>query len=242
MLTSYSKEGFLCEAKRLFHEMGLGGRDEGPGGMLECRKVFEEITAPDLVLWNTMISGYSQNEDLSEDALCCFRKMQRGGFRPDDCSFVCVVSACSNLSPSVGNQVHALTIKSDILYNHVSVNNALVAMYSKCGNLQDARKIFDTMPEHNMVSLNSMIAGYAQHGLEAESLRLVELMLQKDIAPNNITFVSVLSACAHTGKVEEGQKYFNIMKEKFGFEGWTQDGLEAELRQLLKLMLQKDSL
>ncbi|KAL1348452.1 hypothetical protein AAHE18_07G080200 [Arachis hypogaea] len=187
--------------------------------MLECRKVFEEITAPDLVLWNTMISGYSQNEDLSEDALCCFRKMQRGGFRPDDCSFVCVVSACSNLSPSVGNQVHALTIKSDILYNHVSVNNALVAMYSKCGNLQDARKIFDTMPEHNMVSLNSMIAGYAQHGLEAESLRLVELMLQKDIAPNNITFVSVLSACAHTGKVEEGQKYFNIMKEKFGFEG-----------------------
>ncbi|KAL4395730.1 hypothetical protein AHAS_Ahas01G0021100 [Arachis hypogaea] len=300
ILTSYSKEGFLGEAKRVFHEMGVGGRDEVSwnsmivacgqhregsdalalfcemvmmglevdmftmasvltaftslkdlaggmqfhakmiksgfhrnthvgsglidlyskcaGGMLECRKVFEEITAPDLVLWNTMISGYSQNEDLSEDALCCFRKMQRVGFRPDDCSFVCVVSACSNLPPSVGNQVHALTIKSDILYNRVSVNNALVAMYSKCGNLQDARKIFDTMPEHNTVSLNSMIAGYAQHGLEAESLWLFELMLQKDIAPNNITFISVLSACAHTGKVEEGQKYFNMMKEKFGFE------------------------
>lgn len=43
-------------------------------------------------------------------------------------------------------------------------------------------------------------------------------MLQKDIAPNSITFISVLSACAHTGKVEEGQKYFNMMKEKFGIE------------------------
>lgn len=188
-------------------------------GMLECMKVFEEIPRPDLVLWNTMISGFSQHEDLSEDALSSFREMQRVGFCPDDCSFVCVISACSNLSsPSVGKQVHALAIKSDIPCNRVSVNNALVAMYSKCGNLHDARRIFDTMPEQNTVSLNSMIAGYAQHGAEIESLQLFELMLQEQIVPNNITFISVLSACAHTGKVDEGEKYFNMMKEKFGIE------------------------
>ncbi|KAK7246836.1 hypothetical protein RIF29_41706 [Crotalaria pallida] len=188
-------------------------------GMLDCRKVFEDIPAPDSVLWNTMISGYSQNEDLSEDALCCFRKMQHVGFRPDDCSFVCVIRACSNLSsPSVGKQVHALAMKSDIPHNRVSVNNAFIAMYSKCGNLKDARRLFDMMPEQNTVSLNSMIAGYAQHGMEVESLQLFQLMLQKDITPNRITFVSVLSACAHTGKVEEGQLYFNMMKEKFGIE------------------------
>ena len=98
------------------------------------------------------------------------------------------------------------------------MSNALVAMYSRCGNVHDARRVFDTMTEHNTVSLNSMIAGYAQHGVEVESLRLFELMLQKDIAPNSITFISVLSACAHTGKVEEGQKDFNMMKEKFGIE------------------------
>ncbi|XP_057430291.1 pentatricopeptide repeat-containing protein At3g49710 [Lotus japonicus] len=190
-----------------------------PRGMLDCMKVFEEISEPDLVLWNTMISGFSQHEDLSEDALICFQDMQRAGFRPDDCSFSCVTSACSNLSsPSLGKQVHALAIKSDIPSNRVSVNNALVAMYSKCGNLHDARRVFDTMPEHNTVSLNSMITGYAQHGVEGESLQLFELMMQEDIVPNNITFISVLSACAHTGKVEEGQKYFNMMKEKFGIE------------------------
>ena len=58
------------------------------GGMVECRKVFEEIAAPDLVLWNTMISGFSQYEDLSEDGIWCFREMQHNGFHPDDCSFV----------------------------------------------------------------------------------------------------------------------------------------------------------
>ncbi|KAJ4714667.1 Pentatricopeptide repeat-containing protein [Melia azedarach] len=142
------------------------------GGVRNCMKVFEEIPQPDLVLWNTMISGYSQYEAYSEEALDCFMKMQRFGYCPDDCSFVCVISSCSNLSsPSQGKQIHALTIKS-----------------------------------------------YAQHGIGVESLRLFEWMLEKDIPPTSITFVSVLSACAHTGKVEEGQKYFKMMKEKFGLE------------------------
>lgn len=189
------------------------------GGMSNCRKVFEEISAPDLVLWNTMISGYSQNDEFSEDALDCLRQMQRVGYCPDDCSFVCVISACSNLSsPTQGKQIHALTIKSEIPLNRISVNNALVAMYSKCGNLYDARRLFDRMPEHNTVSLNSMIAGYAQHGIGMESLCLFQLMLQTDVVPTSITFISVLSACAHTGKVEEGQKYFIMMQEKFRIE------------------------
>ncbi|KAK6923924.1 Pentatricopeptide repeat [Dillenia turbinata] len=139
------------------------------GSMLDCKRIFQEIPGPDLVLWNTMISGYSQNEQFSEEALDCFRHMQRVGFRPDDCSFVCVISACSNLSsPLQGKQIHALALKSDIPSNLISVNNALVAMYSKCGNLQDARQIFDRMPEHNSVSFNSIVAGYAQHGSQLE--------------------------------------------------------------------------
>lgn len=189
------------------------------GGMSDCRKVFEEISAPDLVLWNTMISGYSQNDEFSEDALDCLRQMQRVGYSPDDCSFVCVISACSNLSsPTQGKQIHALAIKSEIPSNRISVNNALVAMYSKCGNLHDARRLFDRMLEHNTVSLNSMIAGYAQHGIGMESLCLFEHMLQTNVVPTSITFISVLSACAHTGKVEDGQKYFNMMQEKFRIE------------------------
>ncbi|GLU20171.1 hypothetical protein SLE2022_363830 [Rubroshorea leprosula] len=188
------------------------------GGMLDSRKVFEEIPQPDLVLWNTIISGYSQNKELSVEALESFRDMQRIGYRPDDCSFVCVISACSNLSsPSQGKQLHASALKCEFP-NRISVNNALVAMYSKCGNLLDGRRLFDRMPEHNTVSWNSMIAGYAQHGIGTESLLLFAQMLERGITPTSITFISVLSSCAHTGRVVEGWKYFNMMKEKFGIE------------------------
>ncbi|KAG8384235.1 hypothetical protein BUALT_Bualt04G0096800 [Buddleja alternifolia] len=189
------------------------------GNVLDSRKVFKDIPDPDVVLWNTMISGYSLNEEFSEEAVVCFKQMQNAGLLPDDCSFVCVISACSKISsPSQGRQIHSLVIKSDIQSNRITMNNALVAMYSKCGNLQDAKSLFDRMPEHNNVSLNSMIAGYAQHGHGTESLLLFEQMLEKSIAPTSITFVSVLSACAHTGRVEDGQRYFRVMTEEFKIE------------------------
>lgn len=187
--------------------------------MVECRKVFQEMINPDLVLWNTMISGYSLCEEFSEEALSCFKGMQNAGHFPDDCSFVCVLSACSRLSsPSQGRQIHSLFVKTGIQTNIVSINNALISMYSKCGSLLDARKVFDLMPEYNGVSFNSMIAGYAQHGLGGESLSLFEQMLEKDFIPTNITFVSVLSACAYTGRVEDGERYFSMMTEKFKIE------------------------
>ncbi|XP_021749800.1 pentatricopeptide repeat-containing protein At3g49710-like [Chenopodium quinoa] len=187
------------------------------GSMSECRRIFEEIPEPDLVLWNTMISGYSQFDELSEEAVACFRDMLRIGHHPDDCSFVCVISACStSRSPSHGKQIHSLALKSDIPSNRIAVNNALVAMYAKCGNLYDARRLFDKMPEHNVVSINTIIDGYAQHGFGSDALQLFNWMLETDYTPTNITFISVLSACAHTGKVEEGQKYFDMMKEKYG--------------------------
>ncbi|KAG9440671.1 hypothetical protein H6P81_020836 [Aristolochia fimbriata] len=186
------------------------------GDVSAARKVFQLVVAPDLVLWNTMISGYSQKDEFSEEALECFREMQRAGHSPDDCSFVCVISACSNLSsPAQGRQFHSLVIKSEIPTNRISVDNALIAMYSKSGNLEAAKKLFTRMIEKNSVSFNSMIAGYAQHGLSIEALNLFEEMLDTDNEPTSITFISVLSACAHTGKVEQGYRYFNLMEEKF---------------------------
>ncbi|KAI3957085.1 hypothetical protein MKX01_004376, partial [Papaver californicum] len=94
----------------------------------DATKVFKEIPRPDLVLWNTMISGYSQSEEFPEEAVDCFRQVLRVGYSPDDCSFVCAISACSDLSsPSLGRQMHSLMLKSDIPKNKISVNNALIA-------------------------------------------------------------------------------------------------------------------
>lgn len=189
------------------------------GRVLDAKKVFEEVEEPDLVLWNTMISGYSLNEEPSEEGIRCFVQMQRAGLQPDDCTFVCVISACSNLSsPSQGQQLHTLALKWNFPSNLVSVNNALISLYSKCGNLKDARKLFNRMPEHNTVSFNSMIAGYAQHGLGTEALGLFREMLESGNPPTGVTFVSVLSACAHTGRVDQGWGHFHSMRRKYGIE------------------------
>lgn len=189
------------------------------GRTADAEKVFDEVPEPDVVLWNTMISGYSLNDDFFEEALRCFREMQREGLRPDDGSFVCAASACSNLSsPSQGRQLHALALKSDFPRNRVSVGNALIAMYSKSGELEDAGRVFRRMPERNAVSFNSMIAGCAQHGRGEDGLALFGEMVAGGEEPTGVTFVSVLSACAHTGKVEEGWGYFNSMERKFKIE------------------------
>lgn len=85
------------------------------GSIQDARKAFNEVHKPGLVLWNMLIFGYSLHDEVSEDALLCFRAMQRAGLYPDDCSFVCIISACSDTSsPLQGQQLHALVIKSDI--------------------------------------------------------------------------------------------------------------------------------
>ncbi|WOL02526.1 hypothetical protein Cni_G11245 [Canna indica] len=154
------------------------------GRILDARKIFEELDDPDLVVWNTMISGYSLNDEFSEEGLECFRSMQRAGFIPDDCSFVCAISSCSNLSsPSQGKQMHGLTIKTEFPSNQISVENALISMYSKCGNLRDARLLFERMPKRNTVSFNTMIVAYAQHGLGLEAIDLFQEMLESGNEP-----------------------------------------------------------
>ncbi|KAL6839496.1 hypothetical protein ACP4OV_030766 [Aristida adscensionis] len=189
------------------------------GSIQDARKAFNEVGKPDLVLWNTLISGYSLHEEFSEEALLCFRTMQRAGFCPDDCSFVCVISACSNMSsPSQGQQLHALVIKSDIQSNQISVYNAMIALYSRCGKMIEAKMLFDRMIERNTVSYNSIIAGLAQHGDAIEALKLFHDMLTSEHVPTGITFISVLSACAHTGRIDEGWEYFNSMKQNYGID------------------------
>ncbi|KAI3848862.1 hypothetical protein MKX03_034248 [Papaver bracteatum] len=87
-------------------------------------------------------------------------------------------------------------------------------MYSKCGNIQSARKVFDAMRHPDLVSWSSLIGGFAQNGRPEEALRYFELLLKSGTKPDHITFVGVLSACTHAGLVNKGIEYFNSISEK----------------------------
>ncbi|OAY65647.1 putative pentatricopeptide repeat-containing protein, mitochondrial [Ananas comosus] len=87
-------------------------------------------------------------------------------------------------------------------------------MYSKCGSLTYARRVFNKMPERSSVSWNTMIVGYGKHSLGDEVIQLFNLVL-REVKPDRVTFMAVLSGCSHGGLVDEGLSIFDYMiKEK----------------------------
>ncbi|KAK9154213.1 hypothetical protein Sjap_001693 [Stephania japonica] len=180
-------------------------------------KVFKNTKGRTLVSWNAMILGYAQNGHANE-ALNLFCKMCQEDVTPDSFTMVSVVSAVAELSIlRQAKWAHGLAIRS-CLGRNVFVVTALVDMYAKCSGVHIARKLFDMMDVRHVMTWNAMIDGYGTHGLAKSALELFEKMLRGDVKPNGVTFLCVLSACGHTGLVDEGLHYFNSMKHDHGLE------------------------
>lgn len=187
--------------------------------MATARQLFEEMpNSTDLVSWNTLLDGYVHCGQY-EEARNMFLRMQRSGFRPDEATFVVVLSACSELGNlDFGTWVHSV-IRSSILDQSISVSNSLIDMYAKCGTIDKALQVFEDMKDRNTVSWNSMILGIAMHGHSGEALKLFDRMLESSKPynePNDITFLGVLCACSHGGLVDLGRRYFDTMQRDYG--------------------------
>ncbi|KAM5577471.1 pentatricopeptide repeat-containing protein [Rosa sericea] len=181
----------------------------------EAKLVFEEMNEKDIVVWNAMFCGYAQQSE-SEEALKLYSQLQLSRQNPNEFTFASLISAASNLaSIQHGQQFHNQVIKVGLENDHF-VTNALVDMYSKCGSIKEARKIFDSKTLKDVACWNSIISTYAHHG-EAEEALLMFGRMMEEIKPNYITFVGVLSACSHAGLVEDGLHHFESMP-LFGIE------------------------
>ncbi|OIW18120.1 hypothetical protein TanjilG_22318 [Lupinus angustifolius] len=180
-------------------------------GMMEkARTLFEEIRCRDCVSWNIMITGYAQN-GRGEDALNLFSQMIRAGMQPDDLTFVSLFTACASLaSLEEGRQVYGLVIKHGF-DSDLSVSNALVTMYSKCGGVVDSELAFGQISHPDIVSWNTIIAAFSQHGLYDKARSYFDQMVTVGVQPDGITFLSLLSACCRAGKVVESMSLFNLM-------------------------------
>ncbi|KAK9287846.1 hypothetical protein L1049_016288 [Liquidambar formosana] len=174
-------------------------------GVIMGRRVFNRMKCKNVFAWTAMINGYVQNGALDE-ALILFREMQvRDGIEPNRVSLVSILPACSSLAGLMsGKQIHGFAIRKEL--NHeVVLCNALIDMYSKCGSVNCARKVFeDDSFYKDAISWSSMISGYGLHGKGQEAISLYDKMLQLGIKPDMITIVGVLSACGRSGLVKEG--------------------------------------
>ncbi|XP_068669683.1 pentatricopeptide repeat-containing protein At4g21065-like [Aristolochia californica] len=187
------------------------------GCVHSSREVFDKITERDVVLWNSMIATYNQNGHPSE-ALALFRDMNSMGFKSTEATLVSVISAAANVANlPQGREIHGFSWRHK-LESLDKVKTALIDLYSKCGSLTIARRLFENLNQKRVVSWNAMIAGYGMHGHAAEALALFEEMKRDKFQPDHITFVGVLSACSHGGLIDKGWEYFKLMTGDYSME------------------------
>ncbi|KAL7599063.1 hypothetical protein Lser_V15G26433 [Lactuca serriola] len=176
-----------------------------------ARKFFDNIPVKELATWNAMISGYAQNGYATE-ALELYSKFESSGMEPNPITLVGVLSSCAHLGAQrIGMNIEKKIQTSSYKHN-IFLNNALINMYARCGNLVKAQELFDTLTEKNLVSWTAIIGGYGMHGQGETAVHLFNEMIRANIRPDGPVFVSVLSACSHAGLTDLGLGYFNTMK------------------------------
>ncbi|KAJ4914552.1 Pentatricopeptide repeat-containing protein [Raphanus sativus] len=180
-----------------------------------AREVFETSVDKNVVMWTTLVSGFAKCERAVE-AFDLFRQMLGEYVLPNQCTLAALLVSCSSLgSQRHGRSVHGYMMRNEIEMDAVNFTS-FIDMYARCGNIQMARKVFDMMPERNVISWSSMINAFGINGMFEEALDCFGEMKSRNLTPNSVTFVSLLSACSHSGNVQEGRKQFVSMTRDYG--------------------------
>lgn len=205
------KSGFDCKTPVVTALVAMYAKSGEPEA---AHQLFHTLSKRDVVSWNAMIGAYAQNGHVYP-ALALFRQMQLEEVIPNSVTMASVLPACAHLGAlQQGKGVHGYIIKSGCELDEF-VGTALMDLYAKCGSINTARLLFDKMSEKNVISWSAMIAGYGLNGLGKDALDLFVQMQESGTKPTDVTFVSVLSACSHSGLLNEGWQLFGSMTQDY---------------------------
>ncbi|CAM8906560.1 unnamed protein product [Rhodiola kirilowii] len=226
MINGYIRDGELEHAELVFTMIPV--RDKvswtsmidgyfNAGEVQKACDYFYNMPDVDEVAWTVMISGHIRNE-LFIEATYLFSEMRRNGFSPLSTTYATLIGAAGALVDlNLGKQLHSLLMKTEPQLG-LLVENSFISMYSKCGELDDAYRVFSSMILRDSISWNSMIMGFSNHGRPTEAFEAFDAMLESEILPSSTTFLALLSACNHSGLVEKGKLYFKKMSELYAIE------------------------
>ncbi|XP_073220291.1 pentatricopeptide repeat-containing protein At2g20540-like [Cicer arietinum] len=228
-ISLYMKFGLLNNALKLFDEMFVRDVVTWNIMIVGCLRIgeielalnlFRKMNRRNIITWNSIITGLVQ-AGYAKESLEIFHEMQFLSdyfVKPDKITIASVLSACAQLgSIDHGRWMHAYLRKNSIECD-VVIGTALVNMYGKCGNVQQAFEIFNDMPEKDVSAWTTMISVFALHGLGWKAFDCFLDMERAGVKPNHVTFVGLLSACAHSGLVEQGRRCFDLMKHAYLIE------------------------
>ncbi|RLN29267.1 pentatricopeptide repeat-containing protein [Panicum miliaceum] len=194
------------------------------GMMGQARTVFSRMDTRDAMSWTAMISGYEKN-GFPDKALEVYALMEVNNVSPDDITIASALAACACLGRlDVGVKLHELA-ESKGFMSYIVVANALLEMYAKSKHIDKAIEVFKCMPEKDVVSWSSMIAGFCFNHRNFEALYYFRHMLA-DIKPNSVTFIAALAACAATGALRSGKEiHAHVLRHGIGSEGYLPNAL-----------------
>ncbi|XP_074295111.1 pentatricopeptide repeat-containing protein At5g66520-like [Silene latifolia] len=218
----------------------------------DARRVFDKMKEKDVVSWTTLISGYSQLGLLNEayevfrvmpqrssaawnaiiasfvqhnhfhQAFSLFNEMRSENVELDRYVIASMLSACTRLGAlEQGEWIHGYMNRNGIEMD-TKLATTIIDMYCKCGHLEKALEVFNRCSCKGLSTWNCMIGGLAMHGRGEAAVELFKAMELERITPDHITFLNLLSACAHSGLVETGREYFKYMTEVYGLEPRTE--------------------
>ncbi|KAK6136600.1 hypothetical protein DH2020_029633 [Rehmannia glutinosa] len=217
----YAKCGALRDARSLFDEMRMrdvlawttlvSGYAQG-GDMKSAQEIFDAMPEKNSVSWTALIAGYA-HDGMGRRSLNLFAQMIMLNVEPDQFTYSSCLFACASIiSPHHGTQLHSHMITTGIRPN-VVVLSSLIDMYSKCGSLEIAKRVFDTTgnKKQHVVLWNTMISALAHHGCGKQAIKIFADMVRLGVKPDGVTFLVLLNACSHSGLVQEGLCLFESM-------------------------------
>ncbi|XP_022868958.1 pentatricopeptide repeat-containing protein At3g50420 [Olea europaea var. sylvestris] len=164
------------------------------GSSLDCRLVFDKMPQRNLVSYNALISTYSRCPRQSHLAFCVFTQLGNEGLVPNGSTFTSLLQASASLEDLiVGFSVHALCLKFGFL-NNIRVQTSLLTMYSYCGDMDCAKKVFCLMVDKDTTAWNAIISGYVKNDGIVEGLELLRRMFRDGICPTQYTYSMLLNA------------------------------------------------
>ncbi|KAL6316951.1 hypothetical protein AAG906_024489 [Vitis piasezkii] len=249
MISGYVRIGDVKAAQSIFYQMPektvvswtamISGYATN-GDLKSAENIFNHMPVKNVVSWNAMISGYVHNHEFDQ-ALCVFHHMLiNGECRPDQTTLISILSACAHLgSLEHGKWINSY-IKKNKLHLSIPLGNALIDMFAKCGDVENAKEVFHHMSKRCIITWTTMVSGLAVNGKCREAINLFDKMCLEGTKPDDVIFIAVLSACTHGGLVEEGKRVFDQMVQEFGIKPRIEHyGCMVDLLDLLKSVTEK---
>ncbi|KAG1365322.1 pentatricopeptide repeat-containing protein [Cocos nucifera] len=227
LIIGYMELGSVVEARQAFKTMPernvvawtamINGYIDNDN-LDDAKRCFDQMPEKNVLAWTSMIKGYERGGQFAE-ALNLFIEIHRCcSIKPNQFTYSATLIVCARCCSFVaGQSVHALLLKSGLPFDMI-LSSSLVDMYGKCGDIDSAVQVFESMKVHNLVSWNSMIGCYARHGFSQRALEGFERMKEEGVQPDHVTFICILTACVHGGLVKEGERYFQSMQREFKIE------------------------